>query len=68
MERPQISLSNFQVIEANCRKEAQVKYNSDNNCDYYYGIVVAIKNEVGEITVLDKTITLLQLELLEKHK
>lgn len=64
MERPQITLSNFQVIEANSRKEALAKYNTTNNCNYYYGTVLAYKNEVGELTIFNRDVTLQQLDLL----
>jgi hypothetical protein len=64
MERPQITLSNFQVIEANSREEAWAKYNTANHCSYYYGTVIASKNEIGEVVIFNRDVTLQQLDLL----
>ena len=40
-EQPQFNYSNFQIIEANSRPEACDIYDNNNNCDFFYGQVIA---------------------------
>ena len=37
MEQPRIMYSDYQIIEAETEEKAEEKYNSKNNCSYYYG-------------------------------
>lgn len=40
MEDPTIRYSDYQLINAESETEAREKYNTINNCNFYYGYVV----------------------------
>lgn len=63
MELPDFTYSDYDVINANSRKEAVDKYNKKHNCSYFYGTCLAEKID-GKINVLNKKVTYEKVEFL----
>ena len=52
MENPTITYSRYQLIEAETEEKAEEKYNSINNCSYYYGECLGEYDEsTGKVSV-----------------
>jgi hypothetical protein len=66
MECPGFSYENFQVIEAKNQRAAEKEYDKINNCEYFYGSCLALKEKDGEIKILNKKVTYEQVEMLNK--
>jgi len=49
MEQPELSYSNFQLIEAASAKKAKEIYNIKNNCSYFYGEPIAKVNDSEKV-------------------
>jgi len=56
MEDPEISYTEYEIIEAQNGKEAVAIYNKKNNCKFYYGCLMATKTKNG-VKVNNKGIT-----------
>ena len=63
MEMPEITYSDFQIIEAETENEAVKKYNKINNCSFFYGTCLAEKVN-GKINVLNKKVSYEEVERL----
>lgn len=66
MEMPEIRYENFDVIEANSKKEAEDKYNKKHNCSYFYGCCLAKKIN-GIVTILNKKVSYENVELINNE-
>ncbi len=45
-EKPDFTYSEFQIIEANTKEDAVKIYNNKNNCSYWYGECLGLREEV----------------------
>lgn len=64
MEMPEFSYNDFDVIEANTKEEAVEKYNTKNNCSFFYGSCLAEKVK-GKIKVLSNKVSYEHINLLK---
>ena len=67
MENPEITYSDFEVIDADSIEEAVEKYNKKNNCSYFYGTCVA-ENVNGIISILPKTVSQIKTRIRKRLK
>lgn len=64
MEMPELTYSDFEIIEASTRKDAVEQYNTKHNCNFFYGSCMAeIVN--GKLNIINDSVSHGQVESLK---